>query len=111
MLWLRTVVVSSTFAAIFFLLLPRWILATAGRPAMATGLPLIGALMLIAAAIALMLWCVGAFGVHGRGTPAPFDPPRELVVRGPYRYMRNPLYLAGILVLLGQAALFELLMR
>jgi protein-S-isoprenylcysteine O-methyltransferase Ste14 len=55
---------------------------------------------------AVMPWTWGAFGVHGRGTPMPFDPPRELVVQGPYRYVRNPMYVAGVLVLLGEALLF-----
>jgi protein-S-isoprenylcysteine O-methyltransferase Ste14 len=43
--------------------------------------------------------------VVGKGTPAPFDPPRRLVIRGPYRYLRNPMYLGAALALLG-AALF-----
>ena len=54
---------------------------------------------------ALALWCILTFTVVGRGTPAPFDPPRALVVRGPYRYVRNPMYLGAALALCG-AALF-----
>jgi len=41
----------------------------------------------------------------GKGTPAPFDPPRRLVVRGPYRFVRNPMYIGAALALAG-AALF-----
>jgi len=55
---------------------------------------------------ALAAWCIVTFAVVGRGTPAPFDPPRKLVVRGPYRYVRNPMYLGAVLVLCG-AALFH----
>ncbi len=55
--------------------------------------------------LALALWCVLTFAFVGRGTPAPFDPPRRLVVRGPYRFVRNPMYL-GAAVALGGAALF-----
>lgn len=53
----------------------------------------------------LALWCVVTFALVGRGTPAPFDPPRKLVVEGPYRYVRNAMYLGAALALSG-AALF-----
>lgn len=55
----------------------------------------------------MALWCVGTFALVGRGTPAPFDPPRRLVVRGPYARVRNPMYLGAVLAL-GAAALFYL---
>lgn len=54
---------------------------------------------------AIALWCILAFVTLGKGTPAPFDPPRRLVVRGPYRYVRNPMYIGAGLALAG-AALF-----
>jgi len=54
----------------------------------------------------LALWCIGTFIVIGRGTPAPFDPPRRLVVAGPYRFVRNPMYIGAGLALAG-AALFN----
>lgn len=47
--------------------------------------------------------CVATFVVRGRGTPAPFDPPREFVVVGLYRYVRNPMYLGGLAMLAGWA--------
>jgi protein-S-isoprenylcysteine O-methyltransferase Ste14 len=53
----------------------------------------------------LALWCIVTFIVIGRGTPAPFDPPRRLVTAGPYRFVRNPMYLGAVLTL-GGAALF-----
>ena len=46
-------------------------------------------------------WCIGVFITQGKGTPAPFDPPREFVSRGPYRYMRNPMYVGALIVILG----------
>lgn len=49
----------------------------------------------------LTLWCISTFAARGRGTPAPFDPPREFVAAGPYRYVRNPMYIGGFGVLLG----------
>ena len=54
---------------------------------------------------ALALWCIFTFASLGRGTPAPFDPPRRLVIRGPYRFVRNPMYIGAGLALAG-AALF-----
>ena len=49
----------------------------------------------------LALGCVMVFVFRGRGTPAPFDPPREFVAIGPYRYVRNPMYIGGLTMLLG----------
>ena len=43
---------------------------------------------------AIILWCFYDFTFKGRGTPLPTDPPRELVITGPYRYVRNPIYVA-----------------
>ncbi|HVF50005.1 MAG TPA: isoprenylcysteine carboxylmethyltransferase family protein [Pyrinomonadaceae bacterium] len=61
----------------------------------------------IACGAALYLWCAWDFTFSGRGTPAPFDPPKEIVLRGLYRYVRNPMYVAASLVLIGEAILFE----
>ena len=55
------------------------------------------------AGTALLLWCVRDFFVAGQGTIAPWDPPRHLVVGGPYRVSRNPIYLAILTILLGWA--------
>lgn len=55
---------------------------------------------------ALALACITTFVTHGEGTPAPFDPPRKFVVAGPYKFVRNPMYLGGFILLLG-FGLFE----
>lgn len=47
------------------------------------------------------------FVVRGKGTPAPIDPPTELVVSGPYRMVRNPMYLSGVLILGGEVLLYS----
>jgi protein-S-isoprenylcysteine O-methyltransferase Ste14 len=51
----------------------------------------------------LLISCIWAFARRGRGTLAPVDPPQELVVRGLYRYVRNPMYLSVTTILLGEA--------
>ena len=69
----------------------------------------VGALGLIplVAGIVLLLWCVGQFYVTGRGTLAPWTPPQNLVVTGLYRFSRNPMYIAVLLVLTGWALMFH----
>ena len=56
---------------------------------------------LLALGMILLLWCVRDFFVSGRGTLAPWEPPKRLVVVGLYRFVRNPMYLAVLIVLLG----------
>jgi len=62
--------------------------------------------LLVAAGVALIGWTVALFAAVGRGTLAPWDPTRRLVVRGPYRHVRNPMISGVLAVLLGEAALF-----
>ena len=49
----------------------------------------------------IIIWCSIDIIRRGRGTPAHFDPPKQLVIRGPYRYVRNPIYLGTLLVQMG----------
>jgi protein-S-isoprenylcysteine O-methyltransferase Ste14 len=65
------------------------------------------ALLLFVAGGAIYCWCVWDFATFGRGTPAPIDAPKSLVVRGLYRYTRNPMYVGVLAVILGWAVLFE----
>jgi protein-S-isoprenylcysteine O-methyltransferase Ste14 len=68
---------------------------------------LVAGLLLLVLGVGLYLWCAGAFTFIGKGTPAPIDAPKALVVQGPYRWVRNPMYVAVLLVILGQALLFR----
>jgi protein-S-isoprenylcysteine O-methyltransferase Ste14 len=61
---------------------------------------------LSAAGLALVAWTVSLFFVVGRGTLAPWDPPQRLVLRGPYRYVRNPMITGVVVLVLGEAALW-----
>jgi protein-S-isoprenylcysteine O-methyltransferase Ste14 len=72
-------------------------------PANATAWP---AVVPIGAGVVVYVWCVWIFATVGRGTPGPWDPPRRLVAGGPYRWVRNPIYLAAFAVILGETWLF-----
>ena len=60
----------------------------------------------IAVGVLLYLACVWVFATEGRGTPGLWDSPRRIVAVGPYRWVRNPIYLAALLIVSGQAWLF-----
>lgn len=57
--------------------------------------------VLLGTGVFLLVWCVRDFFVSGRGTLAPWDPPRHLVVVGLYRSVRNPMYLAVLTLVVG----------
>jgi len=106
MLLLRSIfftVVQPGTVAVF---IPYWLISTRGSgrlvssPLRYLGVPLI----LIGAAG--LLWCIWEFFSTGRGTISPVDPPKYLVVRGLYRYVRNPMYVFVVIVLLGEVIFF-----
>lgn len=83
--------------------IPWWIL-TRGR---AISEPIAWpAVAFVALGTALYLSCLWVFAIVGRGTPGPWDAPRRLVAVGPYRWVRNPIYIAALLVVGGEAGLF-----
>jgi len=55
----------------------------------------------------ILLWSFWNFLIEGRGTPAPIDPPKELVAVGFYRYVRNPMYVGVLLILIGHFLWFK----
>ena len=63
----------------------------------------IAGLSCIGVGVALLASCIFEFARSGRGTLSPVDPPRHLVVRGLYRYVRNPMYLSVTVIVLGEA--------
>jgi len=60
-----------------------------------------------AAGLVFAVWTVRLFATVGRGTPAPWEPPKKLVVRGPYRYVRNPMITGVLLMLVAEAMAFH----
>jgi protein-S-isoprenylcysteine O-methyltransferase Ste14 len=105
---LRTLTYASLFIGFLLLWLPGRLLAASGihRPTHFAALELTGFLMGSFGAL-IALSCVVAFVSIGKGTPAPFDPPRHLVIRGPYRFVRNPMYLGAALALSGAALVYH----
>lgn len=97
---LFTVVIPGTVAVYLPLAIAR------GRSVSSSPLWLALGLALLALGLATYTWCVWDFASFGRGTPLPADAPRKLVVRGLYRYTRNPMYLGVIAAVVGWAALF-----
>jgi protein-S-isoprenylcysteine O-methyltransferase Ste14 len=77
-----------------------------GQDGVAALPPALLGLVLIGAGFVLWLWTVRLFARIGKGTLAPWDPTRRLVVAGPYRHLRNPMITAVLAVLVGEAALF-----
>jgi protein-S-isoprenylcysteine O-methyltransferase Ste14 len=61
--------------------------------------------LILALGAALLGVCIFEFARSGRGTLSPMDPPRHLVVRGLYRYVRNPMYLSVTTIVLGELLL------
>jgi len=102
-----SLIVGAAFLGLWFWLLPPWL----GFHRDAAGIGRWRWLGAIPAALgfALAIRCVWDFGWTGRGTPAPMVPPTRLVVVGPYRYVRNPMYVGfltgwlGLWVIFGRA--------
>lgn len=65
------------------------------------------ALFLGGVGLSLMAWTVRLFARVGKGTPAPWEPPKRLVVRGPYRYVRNPMISGAELILIAETVFFR----
>ena len=96
---LFTVLVPGTVAVYVPLLL------TSGRPTADGYTQLLGVVLLVVGA-SIYAWCVWDFASSGYGTPAPLDAPKRLVVRGLYRYSRNPMYVGVLTAVFGWAVLY-----
>jgi protein-S-isoprenylcysteine O-methyltransferase Ste14 len=97
---LFTILVPGTVAVYVPLLITRGRIISTFPILLAIGI------IFLAIGISMYSWTVWDFATFGRGTPLPIDPPKRLVVKGLYRYMRNPMYLGVVLIILGWAGLF-----
>jgi protein-S-isoprenylcysteine O-methyltransferase Ste14 len=105
--FVRAMVYAVIFIGLVLIYLPARVLAWFGfvRPATFDVQQMIGMVIgTVGAAIAI--WCILTFATIGKGTPAPFDPPRNLVIQGPYRFVRNPMYIGAGLALIGAAIFY-----
>jgi protein-S-isoprenylcysteine O-methyltransferase Ste14 len=104
----RAVTYATLFVGLVLIFVPARVLSSSGilRPT-AIGIWQVAGMLLGTAGAALALSCIVAFVFVGRGTPAPFDPPRRLVVQGPYRFVRNPMYIGAGLALAGAALFYQ----
>jgi len=93
---IRTLIVAPLFVGTFTLLIPEL---------MSLPMRIVHpeAWVIIAIGGSIAGWCALAFAWRGYGTPAPFDPPRRLVVSGLYRFVRNPMYAGMGILLVGEA--------
>lgn len=104
----RAVTYSTLFASLVLIFIPGRILSASGidRPA-AIGVWQGAGVVVGLIGAGLCLWCILTFVLVGRGTPSPFDPPRRLVAQGPYRLVRNPMYIGAAIAVLGAAMFYQ----
>ena len=103
--WIRTILILPANVLIF---IPALVLYLAGyrwtlnHPAL---LALGGVLLILG--LLLAGWTMRLFAVKGKGTAAPWNPPKNLVVSGPYRHVRNPMITSVLTMLLAEALLLN----
>jgi len=104
----RTVVYLAIIVGLVVIFLPAEILEGTGlvRASPMGIIQFVGATLTLAG-VGLAFWCALTFAVLGRGTPLPFDPPRRLVIAGPYRWVRNPMAIGAGSALVGVALFYE----
>jgi protein-S-isoprenylcysteine O-methyltransferase Ste14 len=103
---IRTLIFTILVPGFWTVLMPYWLLPRGTKPDLRGG----GAVgwVLIVAGLALYFACAfWGFALRGRGTPLPLDPPKKLVVEGPYRVVRNPMYWSVGSVMLGETVVFH----
>jgi protein-S-isoprenylcysteine O-methyltransferase Ste14 len=105
---IRALAYATIFISLVLVFLPARVLEWSGvtRPSGVGAAQVAGGVLVVLGGV-LALACVVTFALAGRGTPAAFDPPRRLVARGPYRFVRNPMYIGAGAALLGAAMFYR----
>lgn len=107
MLFLRSLFFALLLPGSVTLLIPYFILSGPQGAAVPHWGPIqFFAVAVIVVGATILIRCIADFARFGRGTLAPVDAPKDLVIQGLYRYVRNPMYVGVLLVLLGECALF-----
>lgn len=106
MLWVKTLFLTLLVPGTACFFIPYLILKPTGMDMVSSPILRILGVLLMALGICGFSWVSQAFVRLGKGTPAPFDPPKEFVANGLYRFVRNPMYLGAVTVILGEAILF-----
>jgi len=105
---IRAITYSTLFVGFMLVFLPARVLSSAGITAPESiGAAQVTGMIVGSLGALLALWCIATFIYIGRGTPAPFDPPRRLVDAGPYRFVRNPMYIGAGFALAGAALFYQ----
>jgi protein-S-isoprenylcysteine O-methyltransferase Ste14 len=108
MILIKTVIFTFVVPGTVTILIPYWLLSSRSEPTpLEIGIVRYFGLLPLLLGSLIYSWCAWDFTFAGRGTPAPIDPPKELVVRGLYQYVRNPMYVGILAILFGEALFFE----
>jgi protein-S-isoprenylcysteine O-methyltransferase Ste14 len=102
----RTLVFTILVPGFWTVVMPYWVLPRGARLD-SHGVGLFGLPLMAMGAALYFVTAFWGFALRGGGTPAPIDPPKKLVVEGPYRVVRNPMYWAVASVLMGEALAFH----
>lgn len=91
------------------ILIPYWILSFRIQSFFGSSFTLLQylAIAIFIMGVILLLICIADFAIKGKGTLSPADPTKKLVVSGPYRYSRNPMYVGVTMMLVGEAIFFQ----
>ena len=107
MVWLKTLIFTIIVPGAVMALIPYLLLSGTPSSFAQIGPFQIFGLIPMAIGVSIYLRCAWDFASTGKGTPAPIDPPKHLVARGLYRFVRNPMYFGVLITLLGEALLFS----